>query len=251
MQTKTLDSLVRETLESLGLTTHFYVDLLMYGLQELQRLHVHHQSNVKQVRLTINGYNRVPIPSDCLYILDISIMNGERILSAARDRNLNRMYNFDSDGNKIAFPDPAEESDENFSLVDFIDDYFDDRNRYGFGGFFGIKNPQEKVFNVDYQNSEIIFSNEFEDDEVVITYASDPVSQSTISLVRFEFWEVIRRFMRKEFMIRDKYYNQYDKEKEDDEYRKAKRNMKALVYPVSEADLMYSIRRGIHGSIKN
>lgn len=251
MQTKTMDSLVRETLNELGLSMHFYVDLLLHGLQELQRLHAHHEVSTKQVRLTINGYNRVAIPSDCLYLVDISIINGERVLPAVRDRKLNRMYNFDAQGNKIAFPDPSDDSDENYSIVDLIQDNFIERNRYGFGGFFGIKSPQDKVFNVDYQNGEIIFSNQFDEDQVVITYAADPVAASTISLVRFEFWDVIRSAMKMNFMKTDKYYNQYEKDNARMEYQNRKRNMRSLIYPVNEADLMYAVRRGIHGSIKN
>lgn len=186
-----------------------------------------------------------------MYIIDLSIIDQERILPAVRDRKLNKLYNFDANGNKIKYPDSGSELESSFDVVNFLDDYFLDYNRYGFGGFFGVNTPQDKTFNVDYINKEIVFSNNFEEDEIVLTYASDPVACSSCNLVRYEFWDVIRKHAKAKFMQLDKYYNQYEKEKAEFEYKLAKKNMRSLIYPISQADLIYSTRRGIHAGIKN
>ena len=250
MQTKSVNLLVREVLDELGLTIHFYSDILLYALNELQRMAVHHQMNAKQVTLAINGYDRVKIPTDCLQILDISIKSGDRLLQAVRDSRLNRMYNFDNNGNRIPFPDPGGTNNEEVT-IDFLTDLYSERSRYGYGAYFGLSAPERKTFNIDFQNSEIVFSNDFKDDEVVLTYVNDPVTCSSCSLVRFEFWDVIRSYAKMMFINNDKYYNIYEKRAAFDEYKTRKRNMKSLVYPVSKADLLYSVRRGIHGGLKN
>jgi len=249
MVTRTINSIVRETLIDCKLTLHFYVEFLLIALNEMRRLSVHHKMSVKQVELSINGYNRVPIPDDMLYMVDLSIKSGERLLPAVRDRNLNRLYNFDDQGNKIPFPEAVSEEGPETILVDFLDDYYYDLNRFGFGGYFGLNTPQDRTFNVDYQNGEIVFSNNFHRDTVVLTYATNPVSPTTANLVREEFVDVLKSKMK------HSYYqmNQFPQVKIDeakDDYVNAKRNMRALIYPTTRADLVYQIRRGIHGSLK-
>lgn len=249
MVTRTINSVVRESLIDCKLTLHFYVEFLLMALNEMRRLAVHHKMSMKQVSLTINGYNRVALPEDMLYLVDISIKNGERLLPAVRDRNLNLLYNFDESGEKIPFPPGASEESPETIIVDFLDDYYYDLNRYGFGGYFGLSSPQDRTFNVDYQNGEIVFSNQFNKDEVVLTYATNPASTSSANLIREEFVDVLKAHMK------HKYYasNQFPQVKIDEAwqmYKIAKRNMKSLIYPVTRADLIYQVRRGIHGSTK-
>lgn len=249
MQTKTLDSLVRETIVELGLTTHFYVDLLLHGLQELQRLSVHHKVGAKQIELTINSYNRVKIPDDCLKVIDISIRDGERLLKVPSDSKLNKLYNSDNLGNKIPFPN--NESDDEIDLISYFQDYFYEYNRFGSGSFFGLNAPEDKFYNIDYNNGEIVFSNDFRKSSIVLTYATDPVKCTSCNLVRFEFWDVIRTYMIMKFKSHDKYYNQYEKDSAKVDYMNRYRNMKSLIYPVNLADFIVQVRRGIHSGIKS
>ena len=246
MQTKTLEAIVE-----LGLTTHFYVDLLLHGIQELQRLAVHHKVGAKQIELTINSYNRVKIPDDCLQVIDISIQEGERLLKVPSDSKLNKLYNTDDQGNKIPFPDPATEDDVQLDFLSFFQDYFYDYNRFGRGGYFGLNAPEDKFYNIDYENGEIVFSNDFREDSIVLTYATDPSQCTSCNLVRFEFWDVIRTYMIKKFKEHDKYYNQYEKESAKMDYINRKRSMKSLIYPVNLADFIVQVRRGIHSGIKS
>ena len=251
MQPKTLDSLVREAIQEEGLTIHYYVDFLLHASQEAQRLSAHHKMSAKQVELTINDYNRVKIPDEAMSLISVSIRSGERLLPVPYDKNLNKLYNTDDQGNKIPFPDPSEEADDNFVVVNYLDDYFYDYHRYGAGGFFGLEAPQDNYFNVDYENKEIVFSNDFTKDSVVLTYAVDVITCTTCTLIRFEFWDVIRSYMVKMFHKKNKLSTIYEKQDSDNDYKMRKAQMRTMIYPVGRADFISSIRRGIHGGIKS
>ena len=251
MVTKTINSMVRESLLEEGLTLHSYVGFLLHGIAELQRLSLHHGYSAKQSLLTINSYNRVSIPSDAGMIIDISIKDGERLLPAVRDTSLNLMYNTDDLGNKIPFPSSGDGIDD-LVISEFIDDYYRDHSRFGFGGFYGLTAPQDKTFNIDYENSEIVFSNGFDHETIVLTYAVDASSSGTAStLVRMEFVDTIKSFMKWKYLENNKRSTNYQIEAAREQYVNRKRNMKALVYPVSKADMAFQIRKGIHGSTKN
>lgn len=251
MVTKTVDSIVREALDEEGLSIHYYADFLLDILTELQRLAIHHKMGAKQQTLTINGYNRVKLPEDFTYLLDLSIKQGERLLPARRDRSLNKLYNFDDQGNKIPFPEADNADEENFVIVNYIDDFYYDYNRYGFGGFFGLSAPQDRSFNVDLTNGEIVFSNQFNRDTIVITYAVDPVSCSSCNLVTSEYVDVLKSYGIKKHRERSKFYNQYEKQVAERDYLNRKRQMRALIYPVSRATLVHAFRRGYHAAPKS
>ena len=251
MVTKTVDSIVREALDEEGLSIHYYADFLLDVLTELQRLSLHHRMAAKQQQLTINGYNRVKLPEDFAYLIDLSIKQGERILPAKRDRSLNKLYNFDSQGNRIPHPEADSADEENFVIVNYLDDFYYDYNRYGFGGFFGLSAPQDRSFNVDLTNGEIVFSNQFNRDIVVITYAVDPVSCSTCNLVTMEYVDVLKSYAIKMHRERSKFYNIYEKSQAEKHYLNRKRQMRALIYPVSRATLISNFRRGNHAAPKS
>jgi hypothetical protein len=243
MITKTVDSVVREVLLEEGLSMHFYVGVLLQTLSETQRLSMNHGMHVKQQSLTINSYNRTSLPEDMLYLIDISVRKGEKLIPAVRDTGLNRMYRFDEFGAKIAFPDAT---DGSIPIVYETNDPYAYSSREGFGGFFGLSAPQDRTFNVDYVNSEIVFSNEFTSDEVVITYAADPVTCSTCTLIRYEYVDTLKSYAKMKYHENSGISNQYQIESARRDYQNRKRNMKALVYPTSKADLIYAVRKGLH-----
>jgi hypothetical protein len=248
MDNRTVDSLVRETLMEEGLSIHFYAKLLLPALSELQRLAIRHKMSIKQQTLTINSYQRVAIPTDAIYVFDISIKSGERLVPAVRDNSISKQYNYNDAGEKISFPtanNPA------FPLVVENDSYFYDRNNYGYGGWFGLNAPMDKTFTIDFENSEIVFSNSFDGDEIVITYTADPASTTSANLVRHEFCDVVKAAAKLKYREASGIHNNYEIEQARNEYINYKMVMKALNKPVSKADLIYRIRRGIHAGTKN
>lgn len=247
--TKTIDSIVREELVNQGLSMHWYVDFLLPALSELQELAVRHKMSAKQIQLTINSYNRVSIPDDCIYVIDVSVKEKERILPAVRDHKLNLLYNTDGSGNKIPHPDSTE--GDSITISDILNDYYLDSNRYSSSGWYGFVSPEDNTFNIDYENSEIVFSNDFDYEAVVLTYAADPASTTAANLVRHEFVPLIKARIRRDYMNREQGFAGYMRQRSDIEYKTEKRNMKSLVYPMTKADFIYAIRKGIHGSTKS
>lgn len=250
MITKTVDAIVRESLLENGLgSLHKYHFFLQHALSELQQLSIHHRMSAKQVELPVNGYMRASIPEYATYILDVSIKSGERLLPAYKDSKLNKLYNFDGSGNKIAHPTPA---DEESSTINFLTDFYRDGEIYGVSGYFGLSAPRDRSFNIDLTNSEIVFSNQFDKDVVVVTYAVDPVSTTSANLLTYEYAQVLKAKMRLEYRINQRNrFSRTDVMDAKRDYNTAKRNARSLVYGLSMADFYYAIRRGLHAAPKS
>jgi len=252
MITKTVDSIVREALQENGLSMHYYHSFLLHGLTELQRLSLRHGMSAKQVELPVNDYKRGAFPEDMVHVIDVGIKEGERILPCVMDDSLNKLYNFDGSGNKIAHPKTGEDDDSRVSLIDYLNDYYNDSQRYSIGGFYGLKAPQDRTYGLDFINNEFVFSNQFDRDVFVLTYAVDPVSTSAANIVRYEYVDTIKSYMNMKYKdSKPRMFTLQDRSWARDEYKNQKRAMKSLIYKMSRADFYYSIRKGIHGAIKN
>jgi hypothetical protein len=219
----------------------------MFVLSEYRTISIHHGISAKQQTLYVNGYNRVKIPEDATLALGVYIKEGERILPLVKDRSLNNLYNFDESGSKIPHPDAI-----NSDIVSHenSEEYL---YRYGttsFGGFFGLNASQDRAMNIDYENGEIVFSNQFDKDVVVITYEVNNISCTSANLVRYEFIDVLKSKAKLE-MLPFIGSTAYELLEAKTSYKNAKRNMRALLEGLSKADFIAAIRKGIHGSTKN
>lgn len=256
LETKTLDNLVRETLMEAGLTLHFYLKYLHFMIRELNRLSNQFSFFSKRTELQVNSYNRIAIPSGARSIIDVSIRNGERLQSLFEDRSIDTMYYADGAGkfaleggeSVLPFPDAAEFSngylqyyDRNGNLISSTPDT----------PWYGLSQGEDKAFTIDYNNNELVFTNVFnENDVIIITYESAPVSTTAANTVHYMFVETLKTAA---------HYNnlkfsgqpEYRIERAHRDYKNAKRVLQDHLEPFSYADLMQSFRKGLHMGLKN
>jgi len=251
MQTRTLDHVVRDTLNQMGLPLHFYTQALLYGIREYEEMQKMFPFKAKQVTKTLTDYKRVSLPSDFDRLIQVSVKKGEYLLPLVKDDTLNRLYRYDDSGNKIAYPDNTS--------TDFLGSFFvyDDNGaaaitleREHLGRQFGYVRGQELTFSFDRANEEIVFSNKVTFEEVVITYSSLSVNTSSVNLIDHKHVDRIEKAIKYNFAKYVKIKNM-NVQLALKEYRDAKRVLRARENPMTYQDLMYYYRNSIHSSLKN
>lgn len=256
LETRTLDSIVRETLLEAGLTLHFYLKYLHFMIREMNRFGQQFTFFSKQTELQVNSYNRIAIPAECRGIIDVSIRDGERLQSLFRDEGINKMYYVDSAGKfaleggdtPLPFPESAELTqsllhyyDRNGSLVTSTPNT----------PWYGLSSGEDKAFTVDYNNNELVFTNAFnENDVIVITYETAPVSTSAANTVNYMFVETLKTAAHHNH-LKFSGAPDYRIERARQDYINAKRQLKDHLAPFSYADLMELHRKGLHMGIKS
>jgi hypothetical protein len=230
MKTVTLNHIVRNTLMDMQYPLHYYTRFLHYGIQCLEELNYDFPlgdsgsitsgsesataSNVKSVELDVTTYMRAILPADCVDVVDVSGKYGEHILPLRKDQSLNLIQNYDDAGNKIAHSD------------------------------------QNKSYNIDSHAGEIVFNNSLTVNKVVLTYISDGITTSEANVVHPYAQDVIKKYI-----IYQKHYhtnasfNKVGISKQD--FHNAKRKLRARLNALTYADIVSTLRTGIHGSIKN
>jgi hypothetical protein len=252
MKTKSLDVIVRDTLLDNGLPLHYYTRYLHHGLRCLDELSLDYDmGNIKTVVLSVTDYRRAILPADFIDVIDVSGKHGEKLLPLERVRSLNKLYNRDTEGNKI--PYPAEQSvnydaEFNYNLISG-GATMNSRGEL-IGRFYGRQRNPLMTYDIDTVNSELVFSNTMDLIEVTLTYITSAVSRSTANVVTPYATDVISKYIT---MMAAKAegssLGKYQLAQQD--YQNAKRVFRARMNSMDFAEMISLIRNGIHGAIKN
>ena len=252
MKTKSLNVIVRDALLDSGLPLHYYTRYLHHGLRILDELSLDfNMSNIKTVALAVTSYQRAVLPTDYIDFIDVSAKYGERLLPMERERNLSKRYNYDSSGNKTTYPTATSinyDEEINYSLISGSNNL----NTRGelVGRYYGRKRSAKLTFDIDETNQELVFSNEMGLTEVTLTYMTSAVSKSSANVVNPYATDVITKYI---FMMAAKAegttLGKFQLAKQD--YDNARRVFRARLNAMDYSEILGSIRRGIHGSIKN
>lgn len=252
MKTKSLNLIVRDALLDNGLPLHYYTRYLHHALRITDELAMDFNlGNVKTAILSVTEYQRAILPNDFVDIIDVSAKQGERLLPLERDRILNKNYNRDESGNKIAYPMDTNinyDSEFNYNLIASGNNL----NTRGelVGRYYGKQRKPLLMYDIDTVNSEIVFSNTVSLTEVSITYITSAVSKSSANVVTPYAVDVITKYIAMKASIAEGGRigsTQLTKMEFDNALRKFRSRMNSMDY----AEVIGLIRKGIHGSIKN
>lgn len=252
MKTRTLDHIVRNTLLDLQLPLHYYVRFLHYGIRCLEELNYDIPINVKITKLDITSYQRAILPSDFVDVVDVSVKYGEHLLQLSLDPELNTNYNYEEGTTtKIKHPDPSPVSFDNELIYSTVNN-FGQYNEVGenIGRHFGLAADQKQSYTIDKINGELVFDNAVSVSEVTVTYVSDGITTSSANTVTPYAEDTINKYIKYQRSLNSNAAaNKIGLLKQ--EFVLAKKKLKSRLNALSFADILRSIRRGIHGSIKN
>lgn len=223
-----------------------------YGIRCLEELNYDIPINVKITKLDVTSYQRAILPSDFVDVVDVSAKYGEHLLQLSLDPELNTSYNYEEGTtNKIKFPDPAPVSFDNELIYSTVNN-FGQYNEVGenIGRHFGLAADQKQSYNIDKINGELVFDNALSVSEVTVTYVSDGITTSSANTVTPYAEDTINKYIKYQRSLNSNAAaNKIGLLKQ--EFVLAKKKLKSRLNALSFADILRSIRRGIHGSIKN
>lgn len=252
MKTRTLDHIVRNTLMDLQLPLHYYVRFLHYGIRCLEELNYDIPINIKITKLDVTSYQRAILPSDLVDVVDVSAKYGEHLLMLSLDPELNTAQNFEEGTTtKIKYPDPAPVSFDNELIYSTVNN-FGQYNEVGenIGRHYGLAADQKQSYTIDKINGELVFDNALSVSEVTVTYVSDGVTTSAANTTTPYAEDTINKYIRYQRSL-NSVAGQNKISLLRQEFILAKKKLKSRLNALSYSDILRSIRRGIHGSIKN
>ena len=252
MKTKSLNIIVRDALLDSGLPLHYYTRYLHHGLRVLDELSLDfNMGNIKTATLSVTSYQRAVLPADYVDLIDVSAKYGERLLPMERERNLNKKYNYDTQGNKIPYPASTSinyDAEVNYNLISGSNNI----NTRGelVGRYYGRMRSAKLTYDIDETNQEIVFSNEMILTEVTLTYITSAVSKSAANVVNPYATDVITKYiMMMAAKAEGATLGKFQLAKQ--EYDNARRVFRARLNSMDYAELLGATRRGIIGSLKN
>lgn len=252
MKTKSINIIVRDALLDNNLPLHYYTRYLHHALRIFDELSLDYDlGNVKTVELSVTSYQRAILPNDFIDVIDVSAKHGERLLPLERDRTLNKIYNRDDNGQKIPYPTSTNinyDSEFNYNLISGANNL----NTRGelIGRYYGKQRKPLLVYDIDTTNSEIVFSNTMTLEEVTLTYVSSAVSKTTANVVTPYAVDTITKYIQMMAYGADKTtFGKMQLAKQD--FNNARRILRARLNSMDYAEIIGTIRKGIHGSLKN
>jgi hypothetical protein len=253
MQTKTIDSIVRGVLHDLSLPLHWYTKYLGYALREAEELSITYpvMGNVKLAELTVLDSMRAALPVDFSSYLDVYVKSGEKLKALTRDKTLNLIPNLNDSDEVIAYPSSSTtivingDAEEGGIVLTAGGDHA--------GGIYGATDRSGISFNIDEVNDQIVFSNILTSTTVVLLYRTKGISTTIANVVHPFAIDAIEKAIHHK---REKYGNKlektpYGRNEAHEDYKIAKRKMRARLFGMTAADMLRGIRDGIQATIKN
>jgi hypothetical protein len=202
MKWSTLDSIVCSQLLNRGYTMHRYLQFLKYGADCLRELSMDDLKIINTVTLTLNSYNAVAIPPDCLDWIRIGMQNGQYVKPLMQTDGFNQQYNYQPNGLPAPWPAIAEGlSDLAYFGVPFLSYYVNQYNSRGenIGGLYGYRTDGSpfifQVFPNRGSGGEIQFDSSLGITNCVVDYISDGRSVSGISMINTYAENCIERYI--------------------------------------------------------
>ena len=252
MVTKTIHSVVKEVLNEADLTIHKYVKILYFILDYYQRFPMKYRELVKQRKITVNSYKRAAIPEDLMGVVDVSMIHGERIVSLFREDSLIKLYNKNSEGNKIPWPEA--ETDllpEQYSVYTSDGTLVNPSELSKSFNWYGLSIGSDYAFMVDRQNRELVFTNRLPDSvELIITYSTDNIKTTDANVVDLVFSDTLKKYALMMYAKRNT-VPKYEVNELVRDWKNSKKALKAHLEPITYAGLMNVFRKGIHAGLKN
>lgn len=232
---------------SSNLTMHWYVQFLHYALKCYNDLNYHSIRRVKSVRLTVNAYNAVTLPTDYVDYVRIGVEAGQYVRPLGVNNDFNRMVASDNGG---AYTDII----DNNALWFFNGAWYGGgvnafgeitAGEYGHGngnerrGFRVIPERNEIQLDVDYAAGCII----------VLDYIYFSASATSLTVPPYAE-ETIESYIKWKWYEQKGDVNRFDVRTAKEEYYNELRKLRAATMRFSKTDLLRTLRRNFMQSPK-
>lgn len=246
----TINSLVRSSLMSHGLTLHYYVTFLHFALQGLREISFDTIGKVSTVKLSPNAFKEAALPADYIDYIRFGWLRNRYLIPIGSTRSYARIANTDSTGKQIAYPSGEGALISAATFDPFasyhISPYGEDLGRmYGLGG--GTRND---IFQLVEERNVVLFGDKFDSTDTLYmeylaagNYADadavfHPYAESTIeAYIKYRYAEQRTSRLADVSRAQKDFYNQY-------------RLLRARLNGLTKEDMIRQARESFRQSVK-
>lgn len=245
-----IDSIVRSSLMSHGLTLHYYVTFLHFSLQGLREIEYDTVGKVSTARLTVNANGEAALPPDYVDWIKVGFERNRHIIPMGNNDTWVRVANTDSTGNQIPWSSSSG-SIVSSSTYDPFASYHISQYGEDLGRMYGIGNgSRNDIFQVLPERNVILIGNLFtEGDVIFMEYLSSSNYADTDALVHPYAESTIEAYIRWRY-AEQKTTRLADVERAKREFYNQYRILRARMNDLSKEDLIRLSRDSIKQSIK-
>lgn len=204
--------------------------------------------------LTLSGATnarRAALPEDFQHFVGVYVNYGERKRVMVRDSTITKKYNLN--GN-----DTVTYSDAEYAIYNIVNTDADsqgnriyyDYDLTNYGGLYGVAQEDDKNYEIDFVNSELIFSNQCSTgDEYTLVYIPVAVSDSVANVVEYMYIDTIKEYAKLQRLKSNRSYA-WEVKTQEKVYSAAKKRMRAHKWPATKALALKAIQKGMHAGPK-
>lgn len=257
MKWSSLDSIVCSQLLNRGYTMHRYLPFLKYASDCLRELIADDLKIINSVTLTLNSYNAIAIPSDCVDWIRIGMQNGQYVKPLMQTDGFNQQYNYQPNGQPAPWPAIAEGlSDLAYFGVPFLSYYVNQYNSRGenIGGLYGYRTDGSPfIFQVFPQrggSGEVQFDSSLGITNCVFDYISDGRTASGISMIPYYAENCIEKYIDASLLENNRSVSDSSKERLWNKYVGARVVLRGRMNELTADDILSIFRNTYSATVK-
>lgn len=169
-----LNHIVKSVLNQKGYTKHWYYQYLKLAADCLRELHFHSLKNVQTKKIPIDENFQAPFPCDYIAYSKVGLIVGQVVRPLVHARGINRLNNFDEDGNVINYGNATDGYTDEINWSSGIADVVQNENGEHIGRNFGNRTSNMgDGFKEIRERGVFQLSEQVDDDYLIVEYISD------------------------------------------------------------------------------
>jgi hypothetical protein len=245
-----IDSIVRRWLLESGRPIHYYAEGLYHAATCLRELTLDTLQIVNTVRLPVNDYAAADLPEDFVDEVMVGVMAGNFIQPIPKGMSMNPLRLSDSQtGDYINNEEVIDGTRVGIQGAPPVIWYYNN-NEYNepTGKLFGFNGgARQNLYDIDRRRRQIILSDFFLGQSVILQYISDGQSTDAASQIDVRAFSTIQAYIE---WKRSRNANN-GQSPEADLYYNERRILRARLNDLTTADIKQIVRQNFHASIKN
>lgn len=247
-----IDSIVRRELFNRQLPIHWYVDFVYSAVHCARELHLDTLKKTSTVKLTVNDYNAVTLPTGFVDWVKVGFQRGEFIIPLSQNKNLNPIYNTNDLDETIPYPSVAE-TITNVDSLNYI--WSNNINEYGesTGKGYGLTISPDS-FTVLVDRNEIQMNPDYAQDHIILEYITNGDPTSTSGIVDYYVPEyalaTIKAYISWQLKENSKLFSRLEVQNARAEYYNEYRILRGRLNSITKEDILQAGRKRSRQSIK-
>jgi len=242
-----LDSIIRRNLLAKRQPLHYYIEYLVHASSCLRELTFDSLRIINTVKLELNDYFAADLPCDFVDWTKVGIMMGQFVQPITQRESINRLHNYDSQGQIITYQDPATFNMDfpfwpGYWMFQNIDDLGENLGRlYGFNT--GLAPDGFKILP---ERNQIQFQETARTTTYILEYISDGQTSDNASQIDQYAWSAIEAYINwKRTPNADN-----DHSPEAFNYKNQRRLLRARMSEITLYDIRQTLYRNYRASVK-